>query len=333
MDVIYVQRDNPGATTNTGTEESNIEVPEVLKSFSYTYNGDGARAIEVVSATNVITTVYIGGYYEYVITGTETITKQYYYAGNQRVAMRDGGTLYFLLGDHLGSTSLTVAADESTVVSEMRYSPWGSVRYANGTAMTDFTYTGQRSEVDSFGLMFYNARWYDPALGRFTQADLTIPDHWNPEAFDRYSYVYNNPLTYIDETGLTADCFDDEWVCGADPNIEYENPWIYGDPEDWPDEYVDGEDKKDDEGDEDEGDDGEIGFAEKFGLAVLGISTIIGFTCAELSLLYVGIVAPATMGPAGIVIDLVAVIPGEYILLTSEYKIVKFLEAKYKTIP
>jgi len=39
--------------------------------------------------------------------------------------MRDGGTLYFLLSDHLGSTSLTVEADEPTVYAEMRYSPWG----------------------------------------------------------------------------------------------------------------------------------------------------------------------------------------------------------------
>ena len=79
----------------------------------------------MVSATNVITTVYIGNYYEYVITGTETITKQYYYAGGRRVAMRDNGALYFLLSDHLDSTSLAVTADESTVVAEMRYLPGG----------------------------------------------------------------------------------------------------------------------------------------------------------------------------------------------------------------
>jgi len=44
----------------------------------------------------------------------------------------------------------------------MRYSVWGSVRYSNGATPTDFTYTGQRSEVDSFGLMYYIARWYEP---------------------------------------------------------------------------------------------------------------------------------------------------------------------------
>jgi hypothetical protein len=30
--------------------------------------------------------------------------------------------------------------------------------------LTDYTYTGQRSEVENFGLMYYNARWFEPEL-------------------------------------------------------------------------------------------------------------------------------------------------------------------------
>jgi hypothetical protein len=44
----------------------------------------------------------VGSHFE--VTGS-TITK-YYYAGAQRIAMRTNGTLNYLLGDHLGSTSL-----------------------------------------------------------------------------------------------------------------------------------------------------------------------------------------------------------------------------------
>ena len=36
-------------------------------------------------------------------------------------------------------------------------------------------YTGQRQE-DSLDLYFYNARWYDPELGRFAQADTVLPN-------------------------------------------------------------------------------------------------------------------------------------------------------------
>jgi RHS repeat-associated protein len=162
----------------------------------------------------MITTVFIVNYYEYTISNTQAITKSYYYAGSTRVAMRDGGTLYFLLSDHLGSTSLTVEEDESTVYAEQRYSPWGSVRYTAGTMPTDFTYTGQRSETASFGLMYYGARWYDP-LGRFTQADTDVPESQGIQAWDRFAYVNNNPIRYNDPTGHVLDAGCETVGCGS----------------------------------------------------------------------------------------------------------------------
>ncbi len=47
--------------------------------------------------------------------------------------------------------------------------------------------------------MFYNARWYDPALGRMAQADTVVPS--GVQGYDRYAYTSNNPLRYIDPTG------------------------------------------------------------------------------------------------------------------------------------
>ena len=40
---------------------------------------------------------------------------------------------------------------------------------------TSYRYTGQRLDADT-GLYFYNARYYDPALGRFTQPDTIVPN-------------------------------------------------------------------------------------------------------------------------------------------------------------
>jgi len=53
--------------------------------------------------------------------------------------------------------------------------------------------------------MFYNARWYDPSLGRFTQADTIIPESQGVQAWDRYAFVNNNPVRYTDSTGHVAD--------------------------------------------------------------------------------------------------------------------------------
>ncbi|HNM36403.1 MAG TPA: RHS repeat-associated core domain-containing protein [Anaerolineales bacterium] len=98
----------------------------------------------------------------------------------------------------------------------MRYKPFGEVRYtwrASQTttpayALSRFTFTGQYSHMDDpstsgvtegFGLMFYNARWYDPALGRFAQADTIIPA--GVQGLDRYAYANNNPIHYTDPSG------------------------------------------------------------------------------------------------------------------------------------
>jgi RHS repeat-associated protein len=48
--------------------------------------------------------------------------------------------------------------------------------------------------TEGFGLMFYNARWYDSSIGRFAQADSIVPG--GIQGMDRYAYVGNNPLLY-----------------------------------------------------------------------------------------------------------------------------------------
>jgi len=125
------------------------------------------------------------------------VTK-YYYAGSQRIAMRQGNALYWLLGDHLGSTAYTV--NGTTETGETRYYPWGKDRFTSGQTLTSYKFTGQREEA-GLGLYYYGARWYDPALGRFIQPDTIVPNPGDVQSFDRYAYVNNNPLKYIDPTG------------------------------------------------------------------------------------------------------------------------------------
>jgi RHS repeat-associated protein len=127
-------------------------------------------------------------------------------AGASRVAVRkytvpQNGALTYLLGDHLGSTFLAVDSVTGETI-ETRYKPWGEVRYTTAakTLPTRYTFTGQFSHVSDeatdlgsagFGLLFYNARWVDPALGRFIQADSIVPG--GVQGYDRYAYVNNSP--------------------------------------------------------------------------------------------------------------------------------------------
>jgi len=66
---------------------------------------------------------------------------------------------------------------------------------------TTIGYTGQRRDTGLGSLMFYNARYYSPLLSRFVSADSIVPEPGNPQALNRYAYVFNNPLKYVDPSG------------------------------------------------------------------------------------------------------------------------------------
>ncbi len=152
------------------------------------------------------TTYYVGNHYEIYKTGGTTTFNKYYYFGANRVAARIGsttpsnGTLFYMQGDHLGSSSLVMTSG-GALNTRQTYFPYGAKRPFDGSALpTDYTFTGQKSD-DSTGLMFYNARYYDTTLGRFTQPDSIIPNVLDPQSWNRYAYVLNNPVRYTDPTG------------------------------------------------------------------------------------------------------------------------------------
>jgi RHS repeat-associated protein len=92
------------------------------------------------------------------------------------------------------------------------------VREAVGETPTDYTYTGQREEA-ALGLMYYVARWYDPHIAHFVQADTIVPGAGNPAAWDRYAYVMYNPLKYTDPRGYypVGDDIDPSDLYDQDP--------------------------------------------------------------------------------------------------------------------
>ena len=165
------------------------------------YNGDGARVKKVITTGGAsVTTHYIGGIYEYTTwTGGTSIAK-YYYFGGQRVAVKNSSGVSYLHGDHLGSTSATSGA----VTSSQTFYPFGAIFSSSGTPPTDYGFTGQKQDA-SAGLMYYGARYYDPGLGRFTQPDTIVPNAMDPQSLNRYSYVSNNPVNFVDPTGHSAE--------------------------------------------------------------------------------------------------------------------------------
>jgi RHS repeat-associated protein len=180
---------------------------ETVQVASFEYNADGARIQSVMDGETI---VFIGNHYEISNPGPNQIVTKYYMAGATRVAMRKGGTLSYLIGDHIGSTSLTTDANGNRT-SELRYKAFGETRFFFGTMPTRYTFTGQYAYNDDpstpgvtegFGLVYFNARWFDPSLGRFAQADTIVPTSTQgTQAWDRYAGMNNNAVRYNDPTG------------------------------------------------------------------------------------------------------------------------------------
>lgn len=66
--------------------------------------------------------------------------------------------------------------------------------------VTRQSYTGHEA-ADAVGLIHMGGRMYDPLSGRFLQPDPIVQDPSNPQNFNRYTYVFNNPLAWTDPTG------------------------------------------------------------------------------------------------------------------------------------
>ncbi|PKO20395.1 MAG: hypothetical protein CVU38_20315, partial [Chloroflexi bacterium HGW-Chloroflexi-1] len=102
------------------------------------------------------------------------VTKTYS-TGGQRIALRRDNALYFVYTDHLGSASLlTTEQGQEVAGTRLKYYAYGAPRPGSATATHDAfargytpaTYTGQTRDA-STGLMYYGARFFDPALGIF----------------------------------------------------------------------------------------------------------------------------------------------------------------------
>jgi len=171
----------------------------------------------------------MGGAYE--VTGSAV--KKYYSIAGMMVATQDASGLQYLLTDHLGST-VAVTNSSGTLTSQQRYLPFGAPRTIPNSPIlgTDFGYTGQRL-LDSGmgGIMDYKARFYSPCIMQFHQPDRLIPEPYNPQSLNRYSYVRNNPIRYNDPSGnVPIDCYDGSRYCRPTPKLVSRPEWGASEP-------------------------------------------------------------------------------------------------------
>ena len=97
------------------------------------------------------------------------------------------------------------------------------------TPFLGYKYTSKELD-NSTGLYFYEARYYDAWLGRFVSADTIVPNPVDPQAFNRYAYVLNNPIRYNDPTGHVPGIPGIDITIGPPISPGWGGGWSYAPP-------------------------------------------------------------------------------------------------------
>jgi RHS repeat-associated protein len=134
---------------------------------------------------------------------------QYIYAGDRLIAEYTNSTTEFIHGDHLGSTRLLTAVNQS-IVDNLDYEPFG--QQTTGASATTHKFTGKERDTES-GLDNFGARYNASSIGRWMSPDtINVTDErlLNPvNTLNKYIYGGNNPLKYVDPDGRDITIFYD----------------------------------------------------------------------------------------------------------------------------
>lgn len=191
--------------------------------LQFTYGADGQRRKmqHLINGSLQKTTYYLGDY-EKIIAANGTETEIHYISGSEGLAAikltvtennQTNNETYYAHNNYLGSI-LSLTDDNGVVVYEQNFDAWGKERNVSNWTYTNVSkvgtisgfewlkrgYTGHE-HLSQFGLINMNGRLYDPAIGRMLSPDNYIQSPFNTQSYNRYSYVWNNPLKYTDPSG------------------------------------------------------------------------------------------------------------------------------------
>jgi RHS repeat-associated protein len=185
---------------------------------SYIYDGDGERVEKCTQgstpgtcATSATGTLYWRGLGSAPLSETDlsgNIQNTYVFFNGQRIARSDSaGAIHYYFSDHLGSHGVVENATGSSCEQDIDYYPFGGQEQDYcPTSTQNYKFTGKERDAES-GLDNFGARYNASTMGRFMTPDpvSATPLHLiNPQRWNMYSYVMNNPLTYIDPDGKDA---------------------------------------------------------------------------------------------------------------------------------
>jgi RHS repeat-associated protein len=125
-------------------------------------------------------------------------------AGGQMIATYDTQGLHYQISDWLGNRRVQT---NSTGAVELTWQnlPFGELTPSSTLGATEHHFTGKERDAES-GNDYFGARYYSSAVGRWTSPDPSPNgvSFGNPQSWNLYAYVLNNPLRLIDNNGMWA---------------------------------------------------------------------------------------------------------------------------------
>jgi len=187
--------DAAGNMTSTPTDtlvyDGDNRLEEVVGVVEFVYGPDGDRLKKIAGAS---TTLFFGGDAE-IAGGTMT---KYLPGDAKRIGSGGSAETYWLHRDHLQSVRITTD-DTAAIVMRANYKPYGEQLLSVSTVEDSKAYIGERQDIET-GLIYLHARYYDPVLARFIQADTWDPDLKGVD-INRYAYALNDPVNKSDPNG------------------------------------------------------------------------------------------------------------------------------------
>jgi RHS repeat-associated protein len=132
--------------------------------------------------------------------GTNKLVKTFVYGTKGHVPdyfIDSAGSKFRIITDYLGSVRLVVSST-GVVVQRMEHDEFGKVKQDTSVGYTPFGFAGGLYDA-SLGLVRFGARDYDSQTGRWLSKD---PILFGPGQMNLYGYTFNDPINYIDPSGL-----------------------------------------------------------------------------------------------------------------------------------
>ncbi|WP_233431437.1 RHS repeat domain-containing protein, partial [Leptospira santarosai] len=206
------QRDNVKDLTKRISVDSQDRIVQIqdgnnaiLGSYWYDESGFRIRRSALEEKNNVFANVeilYPSKFYGLEFIESENVltsVNNVYLNGVRIAAMNEAGALAYYLTDQVDSVS-HVLDDEGNTLSQIQYQPYGETFVQRGDLNFSPKYNSQELDRES-GFYFYNARYYDPGIARFTSADTIIDGEFDTQGWNRFSYVKGNPIGAKDPSG------------------------------------------------------------------------------------------------------------------------------------